>query len=75
MSMEFQPVKENLVDLIWENRPKTEKPSIFIHEVWAGKSMSEKVTWVRESIKAKKGSAAIFNDLSEIAWLLNLRSS
>lgn len=73
--MEFQPVKENLVDLIWENRPTSEKPPIFIHEEWAGKFMSEKVNWVRDSIKAKNGSAAIFNDLSEIAWLLNLRSS
>jgi hypothetical protein len=37
--------------------------------------MSEKVNWVRENIKAKGGFAAIFNDLSEIAWVLNLRSS
>jgi Xaa-Pro aminopeptidase len=37
--------------------------------------MSEKVNWVRSNIKDKKGASVIFNDLSEIAWLLNLRSS
>jgi len=37
--------------------------------------MSEKINWVRDQIKSKNGESAIFNDLSEIAWLTNLRSS
>ena len=30
---------------------------------------------MREKIVSKDGNATIFNDLSEIAWVLNLRSS
>ena len=65
----------NLVDQVWENRPAVVKPEIFLHESWAGRTIREKVSWVRERIKEKKGSAALFNDLSDIAWILNLRSS
>lgn len=66
---------DNIVDLVWTDKPAPPKPLIFIHEEWAGKSITEKVGWVREKINSKNGNAAIFNDLSEIAWILNLRSS
>ena len=38
---------ENLVDLVWTDRPKPQKSQIYIHEQWAGKSIKEKVQWVR----------------------------
>lgn len=66
---------ENLIDSVWLDRPKVEQSEIFIHEEWAGKSAVEKVAWVRGHIKGKEGKSAIFNDLSEIAWILNLRSA
>ena len=69
------PIGENLVDKVWVDRPEGERPAIFIHEEWAGRSSVEKLNWVRDRIREKKGEAAIFNDLSEIGWLLNLRSS
>ena len=53
----------NLVDEIWENRPKTSENEIFIHEEWAGKSINEKVNWVRNHIKEKEGEGALFTDL------------
>lgn len=62
------------MDEVWENRTPSSATPIFIHEEWAGKTLSEKVNWIREGIKEKGGNAAIFNDLSEIAWILNLRS-
>ena len=37
--------------------------------------MSEKVKWVRDKIVEKKGEAVVFSDLSEIGWVLNLRSA
>lgn len=61
--------------MVWTDRPNPAKPEIYIHEEWAGKGIVEKVGWVRENIAKKQGNAAIFNDLSEIAWILNLRSS
>jgi len=66
---------ENIVDLVWQDKPNPPTPQIFIHEEWAGKSICEKVNWTRDHINSKKGNAAIFNDLSDIAWVLNLRSS
>lgn len=33
------------------------------------------MNWVREKIKGKEGEAALFTNLGEIAWILNLRSS
>lgn len=66
---------ENIVDLAWTTKPNLAKPEIFIHEEWSGKSITEKVNWVREKIHAKNGNCAIFNDLSEVTWILNLRSS
>lgn len=66
---------DNLVDTVWKERPAAPMPDIYVHEEWAGRGVAEKVGWVREHIKKKEGKAAIFNDLSEIAWLLNLRSS
>ena len=66
---------ENLVDLIWQDKPNGKKGDIFIHEEWSGRSAAEKVGWVREKIADKKGKSAIFNDLSELSWLLNIRSS
>ena len=30
--------------------------------------------WVRNHIKEKNGEGALFTDLGEIAWILNLRS-
>ena len=41
---------ENLVDLIWKDRPKGERGQIYVHEEWAGKSTAEKVAWVRAKI-------------------------
>lgn len=66
---------ENLIDLIWTNKPNIKKGDIFIHEEWSGKSTAEKVGWVRNKIVEKNGKSAIFNDLSEISWILNIRSS
>ncbi len=57
------------------DRPKSSQGEIFLHEEWAGKTISEKVNWVRENIQKKEGNAAVFTDLGEIAWIVNLRSS
>jgi hypothetical protein len=55
---------ENLVDLVWKDKPNAQKGNIFIHEEWSGRSTQEKVDWVRKNIKEKEGKSAIFNDLS-----------
>lgn len=56
-------VQTNLVDEIWATRPASSATHIFVHESWAGKSLSEKVNWIRDHIKSKKGQAAVFTEL------------
>lgn len=36
---------------------------------------AEKVEWVRQKMKEKGANGCIITDLSEICWVLNLRSS
>lgn len=65
----------NLIDEVWTNRPASSATHIFVHESWSGKPLSEKINWIRNHIKQKNGEAALFTDLGEIAWILNLRSA
>ena len=65
---------DNLVDLLWEDRPQCHK-DIFVHEEWAGRTAAEKIKWVQDKINELKGNGALFTDLSEICWILNVRSS
>jgi hypothetical protein len=43
-------MSENLVDAIWENRPKSHA-DIFVHEEWAGRTATEKIKWVQDKIR------------------------
>jgi Xaa-Pro aminopeptidase len=67
-------MNENLVDPLWETRPTCYK-DIFVHEEWAGTSAADKIKWVQNKITELKGNGALFTDLSEICWVLNVRSS
>jgi Xaa-Pro aminopeptidase len=67
--------ENNLIDEVWTDRPPSSATTIFVHEEWAGKSITEKVGWIRNHVQQKSGEAAIFANLGEIAWILNLRSS
>jgi len=67
-------VTEDLVDIIW-----TERPSLPAHKVWileqeyAGMSTEEKLSQVREQMKQEGTDVHILASLYDIAWLLNLR--
>lgn len=67
-------VTEDLVDIIW-----TERPSLLAHKVWileqeyAGMSTEEKLSQVREQMKQEGADVHILASLYDIAWLLNLR--
>lgn len=67
-------VTEDLVDIIW-----TERPSLPAHKVWileqeyAGMSTEEKLSQVREQMKQEGADVHILASLYDIAWLLNLR--
>lgn len=67
-------VTEDLVDIIWSDRPSLPANKVWILEQeYAGCSMQEKLSKVRESMKEQDAQVHILSSLYDIAWLLNLR--
>lgn len=65
---------EDLVDLIWEDRPPlSAKPVWEVDVKYVGKSREQKLEGIREQMAEKKADALVLAALDEIAWLLNLR--
>ena len=69
-------VHEDLVDLIWADRPEmSHAPVTILPMQYAGKSASEKLSDVRRAMAEKGADVHLMADLCAIAWLLNLRGS
>lgn len=69
-------MKNDLLDSIWEERPKLPSNKIFLHdEKYAGKSASEKLAEVRKNMKEKNADYFILSSLDDIAWLCNIRGN
>lgn len=67
-------VDEDLIDMIWTDRPKLPKEPVFVlEEKYAGKSVSEKLSDVREKMKEAGANVHIITSLDDTAWLLNIR--
>ncbi|CDO71158.1 hypothetical protein BN946_scf184845.g28 [Trametes cinnabarina] len=67
---------QNLVDLIWHDRPARPANKVFPLDVkYAGESHADKLKRVREEIQKKGTKALVVNMLDEVAWLFNLRGS
>lgn len=78
------PVKRNLVDEIWLDRPKIKPEPVVLHDIkFSGQSSNSKIESIRNEIKFKskggegKGEkwGVIISQLDEIAWILNLRGN
>lgn len=67
---------KDLVNEIWLNRPSLPEEEVFVHDLkYAGKTIEEKVTHVREKMTEKHIDYYIISSLDDIAWLLNLRGN
>lgn len=67
-------VEEDLIDLIWEDRPALSKAPVFIlEEKYSGESTKSKIARVREKMEEAGADAHIITCLYDIAWLLNVR--
>ena len=65
---------ENLVDLIWENRPKYIQSKIFDYPAkYAGESKESKLQKISQYLKINNFDAIIITDPYNICWLLNIR--
>ena len=68
--------QEDLIDLIWEERPEISKEPVWIlDEAFAGKSSKEKITELREAMAKEQATVHILTTLDDIAWLLNIRGN
>jgi len=66
--------EEDIFDIIWKDRPTMPNKKIFIHEdSYAGKTVEEKLTLVKEEMKNINVNNLLLASLDDIAWLLNLR--
>ena len=67
---------EDLVDLIWSDRPELSKePAFVLDECYAGESVQSKLKRVREEMMEKKATLHVISSLYDIAWLLNIRGN
>ena len=66
-------------DLFWTDRPERPQSTIVVQaEADAGQSVADKLRQVRQRLTEQTETAAwgcLLNDLSEIAWLLNIRGA
>lgn len=66
---------KDLVGRIWDDRPALPCTETFHYdEKYAGESISEKLTQVREAMKGYNCRSHIVTKIDEIAWLYNLRA-
>lgn len=66
----------DLCDAAWENRPALiHHPVWILSEEYAGESVEEKLTRVREEMKKEEAGIHVLTSLDDIAWLYNIRSN
>lgn len=67
-------VTEDLIDLIWSDRPAlSKKPLFLLEEKYTGKSAKTKIADLRNVMKREGADVHILTSLYDIAWLLNIR--
>jgi Xaa-Pro aminopeptidase len=72
--VQLAPVSENLVDLIWTDRPAGRSDPAFAQDVrYSGESVESKLSRVREKMAAEGADAHVVAALDSLAWLFNIR--
>lgn len=69
-------VSRNLVDEVWKDKPSPVNDPIFVHPiVFAGEKWQTKIMSLRLRLVETRSDAIIITSLTEISYLLNLRSN
>nr|MCR5468251.1 aminopeptidase P family N-terminal domain-containing protein [Lachnospiraceae bacterium] len=69
-------VDEDLVDIVWADRPELSKERAYVLDVkYAGKAMEDKIKDIREKMDEKGCDVHILSSLYDIAWVLNVRGN
>uniref|UniRef100_A0A452IUV8 Xaa-Pro aminopeptidase 1 n=1 Tax=Gopherus agassizii TaxID=38772 RepID=A0A452IUV8_9SAUR len=70
------PVKENLIDAIWMDRPQRPcKPLMTLDLSYTGIGWKEKIAALRAKMVERKVLWLVVTALDEVSWLFNLRGS
>jgi len=68
------PIKKNLIDKIWPNKPKLKFNKFFILKTqYAGKSYKNKINLICKILKRKKLKNLLVTAPENVAWTLNIR--
>lgn len=63
-------------DRVWTDRPALPDAPVFLHEVkYSGREAADKMQQVLAQVMLQGAGALMISDLTEIAWILNIRSS
>ncbi len=68
------PVDENIIDLIWTDRPPPPLAKVVLHDLkFAGESAEAKLARIKEELAKAKLDALVLSDPSSVAWTFNIR--
>ncbi len=68
------PVDENLVDIIWQDRPAEPLAKLVLHDLkFAGETTAAKIARIREELAKAKLDALVLSDPASVAWTFNIR--
>ena len=68
------PIKKNLIDKIWPNKPKLKFNKFFILKTqYAGKNFKNKINLICKILKRKKLKNLLVTAPENVAWTLNIR--
>lgn len=74
--IELIPLMDNLVDLLWPDKPDRPCQSIeSLDTKFTGLTWQEKIQEIRVEMQKKEASILVLSALDETAWLFNLRGS
>ncbi|CAD8063357.1 unnamed protein product [Paramecium primaurelia] len=74
--VEFKAINENLIDLIWTNKPQDSLSEVIIHELeYHQYPTTKKISQIFENLKQKQAKSILISKLDQIAWVLNLRGN
>ena len=70
----LKPINENLIDIIWSNRPKDlVKPFFSLSKKDSGQSAKEKIIKVKNDLIKNKADYLLVTAPENVAWILNIR--
>jgi len=70
------PVDDNLIDVIWTDRPAPPSGAVVLHDVrYAGEEAQDKLARLRAELDKTPADVLVVSDPHAVSWLFNIRGS